>query len=59
MSQQHYKITVEITMYWNENVTLIMWFDVITGLKECEGGVDCLGTEGVLRVSLGCFVSFF
>ncbi|KAJ9538658.1 hypothetical protein OSB04_031391 [Centaurea solstitialis] len=27
-------------------------------LKSCKGGEDCLGTEGVLRVSLGCFVSF-
>ncbi|KAK9130858.1 hypothetical protein Sjap_011345 [Stephania japonica] len=26
-------------------------------LKECHGGSNCLGTEGVLRVSLGCFVS--
>ncbi|KAE9462798.1 hypothetical protein C3L33_05295, partial [Rhododendron williamsianum] len=25
-------------------------------LKECEGGKECLGTEGVLRVSLGCFI---
>ncbi|OIV93477.1 hypothetical protein TanjilG_18693 [Lupinus angustifolius] len=27
-------------------------------LKGCNGGKDCLGAEGVLRVSLGCFVSF-
>ncbi|KAI7728304.1 hypothetical protein M8C21_019823 [Ambrosia artemisiifolia] len=27
-------------------------------LKSCQGGKDCLGTEGVLRVSMGCFVSF-
>ncbi|KAB1201415.1 putative serine incorporator [Morella rubra] len=27
-------------------------------LKGCKGGRDCLGAEGVLRVSLGCF-SFF
>lgn len=35
-------------MYWTEP----------TGLKGCNGGKDCLGAEGVLRVSLGCFVSF-
>lgn len=23
-------------------------------LKECKGGRDCLGAEGVLRVSMGC-----
>ncbi|RXI05901.1 hypothetical protein DVH24_017943 [Malus domestica] len=28
-------------------------------LKGCHGVKDCLGAEGVLRVSLGCFVSFF
>ncbi|KAI7987848.1 putative serine incorporator [Camellia lanceoleosa] len=28
-------------------------------LEEFEGGVDCLGTEGVLRVSLGCFLFYF
>ncbi|XAR53311.1 hypothetical protein NMG60_11021829 [Bertholletia excelsa] len=28
-------------------------------LKECEGGKECLGTEGVLRVSLGCFIFYF
>ncbi|XP_002965853.2 probable serine incorporator [Selaginella moellendorffii] len=28
-------------------------------LKGCQGGHDCLGSEGVLRVSLGCFVFFF
>ncbi|XP_021903225.1 probable serine incorporator [Carica papaya] len=28
-------------------------------LKNCKGGVDCLGTEGVLRVSLGCFSFYF
>lgn len=27
-------------------------------LKECEGGKECLGTEGVLRVSLGCFIFY-
>lgn len=27
------------------------------GLKGCKGENDCLGGEGVLRVSLGCFVS--
>ncbi|KAJ7549879.1 hypothetical protein O6H91_07G073200 [Diphasiastrum complanatum] len=27
--------------------------------KGCEGGHDCLGSEGVLRVSFGCFVFFF
>ncbi|KAH9608612.1 hypothetical protein KSS87_000730 [Heliosperma pusillum] len=26
--------------------------------KECHGGSDCAGTEGVLRVSLGCFLFF-
>lgn len=28
-------------------------------LKSCKGGDDCLGTEGVLRVSLGCFMFYF
>ncbi|GAB4832948.1 hypothetical protein Ancab_006968 [Ancistrocladus abbreviatus] len=28
-------------------------------LGGCNSGVDCLGTEGVLRVSLGCFIFFF
>lgn len=28
-------------------------------LKGCQGGHDCLGTEGVLRVSLGCFIFYF
>lgn len=27
-------------------------------LKGCQGGHDCLGTEGVLRVSLGCFLFY-
>lgn len=27
-------------------------------LKGCEGGRDCLGAEGVLRVSLGCFTFY-
>ncbi|MCO5590850.1 hypothetical protein L7F22_044825 [Adiantum nelumboides] len=27
-------------------------------LKGCEGGHDCLGSEGVLRISLGCFIFF-
>ncbi|XP_047308058.1 probable serine incorporator [Impatiens glandulifera] len=28
-------------------------------LKDCKGGEDCMGTEGVLRVSLGCFLFYF
>ncbi|CAI9100294.1 OLC1v1037263C3 [Oldenlandia corymbosa var. corymbosa] len=28
-------------------------------LKECKGGKECLGAEGVLRVSLGCFLFYF
>ncbi|XP_059638097.1 uncharacterized protein LOC132280012 [Cornus florida] len=28
-------------------------------LKGCHGGKDCLGTEGVLRVSMGCFTFYF
>lgn len=32
-------------------------FAVQADLKGCEGGHDCLGSEGVLRISLGCFVS--
>ncbi|XP_057831577.2 uncharacterized protein LOC131042255 isoform X2 [Cryptomeria japonica] len=32
---------------------------VITDLKGCQGGHDCLGTEGVLRVSMGCFIFHF
>ncbi|GMH04630.1 hypothetical protein Nepgr_006470 [Nepenthes gracilis] len=35
------------------------YLDVNTGFKGCQGGLDCLGTEGVLRVSLGCFIFFF
>ncbi|KAL5768887.1 hypothetical protein ACOSP7_015433 [Xanthoceras sorbifolium] len=27
-------------------------------LKNCKGGPNCLGAEGVLRVSLGCFVFY-
>ncbi|KAJ7522045.1 hypothetical protein O6H91_19G080800 [Diphasiastrum complanatum] len=27
-------------------------------LKGCEGGHNCLGSEGVLRISLGCFMFF-
>ncbi|KAI9128680.1 hypothetical protein K1719_000163 [Acacia pycnantha] len=27
-------------------------------LKGCDGGRDCLGAEGVLRVSFGCFIFF-
>ncbi|CAM8942518.1 hypothetical protein QQ045_014310 [Rhodiola kirilowii] len=30
-----------------------------TGLHECKGVRDCLGGEGVLRVSLGCFIFYF
>jgi len=30
---------------------------VRAGLKVCQGARYCLGAEGVLRVSLGCFVS--
>jgi hypothetical protein len=29
------------------------------GLKVCQGARYCLGAEGVLRVSLGCFLFFF
>ncbi|XP_054816823.1 LOW QUALITY PROTEIN: uncharacterized protein LOC129316424 [Prosopis cineraria] len=27
-------------------------------LEGCDGGKDCLGAEGVLRVSLGCFIFY-
>ncbi|KAK9269043.1 hypothetical protein L1049_000811 [Liquidambar formosana] len=27
-------------------------------MKQCQGGQDCLGAEGVLRVSLGCFTFY-
>ncbi|OWM89923.1 hypothetical protein CDL15_Pgr012560 [Punica granatum] len=30
----------------------------INRLKGCQGTKDCLGTEGVLRVSLGCFTFY-
>ncbi|MBA0756813.1 hypothetical protein Gotri_019958 [Gossypium trilobum] len=33
-------------------------FPEMERLKNCQGGRGCLGAEGVLRVSLGCFVSF-
>ncbi|MFQ6638377.1 hypothetical protein Gotur_016135 [Gossypium turneri] len=32
-------------------------FPEMEKLKNCQGGRGCLGAEGVLRVSLGCFVS--
>ncbi|KAK9071294.1 hypothetical protein SSX86_009862 [Deinandra increscens subsp. villosa] len=28
-------------------------------LKTCEGVGDCIGAEGVLRVSMGCFIFYF
>lgn len=28
-------------------------------LRGCQGGHDCLGSEGVLRLSMGCFIFFF
>lgn len=28
-------------------------------LKGCKGGIKCLGAEGVLRVSFGCFMFYF
>ncbi|MQL95532.1 hypothetical protein Taro_028200 [Colocasia esculenta] len=28
-------------------------------LKGCHGAKECLGAEGVLRISLGCFIFFF
>ncbi|XP_047327404.1 probable serine incorporator isoform X1 [Impatiens glandulifera] len=31
---------------------------VFKRLNGCEGGVNCMGTEGVLRVSLGCFLFY-
>ncbi|RID72046.1 hypothetical protein BRARA_C03954 [Brassica rapa] len=31
----------------------------VTKFKNCKGGENCLGTEGVLRVSLGCFLFYF
>ncbi|XP_010513493.1 PREDICTED: probable serine incorporator [Camelina sativa] len=31
----------------------------VTIFKNCKGGENCLGTEGVLRVSLGCFLFYF
>lgn len=29
----------------------------VAELQGCDGGRDCSGAEGVLRVSFGCFVS--
>lgn len=37
---------------------MVIFDTLMTGLKECDGGGDCLGAEGVLRISMGCFVSF-
>ncbi|GMI89498.1 hypothetical protein like AT3G24460 [Hibiscus trionum] len=34
-------------------------FPEMEKLKNCRGGRGCLGAEGVLRVSLGCFAFFF
>ncbi|CAH8261705.1 unnamed protein product [Arabidopsis lyrata] len=31
----------------------------VTKFKNCKGGENCLGTDGVLRVSLGCFLFYF
>ncbi|KAG7626436.1 Serine incorporator/TMS membrane protein [Arabidopsis thaliana x Arabidopsis arenosa] len=31
----------------------------VTRFKNCKGGENCLGTDGVLRVSLGCFLFYF
>ncbi|KAJ4894487.1 Serinc-domain containing serine and sphingolipid biosynthesis protein [Raphanus sativus] len=31
----------------------------VTKFKNCKEGENCLGTEGVLRVSLGCFLFYF
>ncbi|KAL9261697.1 putative serine incorporator [Drosera capensis] len=30
-----------------------------SGFEGCKGGGECLGAEGVLRVSFGCFIFFF
>ncbi|ERN03923.1 probable serine incorporator [Amborella trichopoda] len=35
------------------------FLDEFKRFEECEGGRYCLGTEGVLRVSLGGFIFFF
>ncbi|GLU09836.1 hypothetical protein SLE2022_266750 [Rubroshorea leprosula] len=34
------------------------FFTDIEKLKDCKGGHGCLGADGVLRISLGCFLSF-
>ncbi|KAA3457787.1 putative serine incorporator isoform X1 [Gossypium australe] len=34
-------------------------FPEMERLKNCQGGRGCLGAEGVLRVSLGCFAFYF
>ncbi|KAK5829857.1 uncharacterized protein LOC108454803 isoform X2 [Gossypium arboreum] len=34
-------------------------FPEMEKLKNCQGGRGCLGAEGVLRVSLGCFAFYF
>ncbi|CAH8334423.1 unnamed protein product [Eruca vesicaria subsp. sativa] len=31
----------------------------VTKFNKCKDGENCLGTEGVLRVSLGCFLFYF
>ena len=30
---------------------------ICADLKACRGGMECLGSDGVLRLSFGCFVS--
>lgn len=42
--------------YWLTRLMMFLCLD--EELKGCYGTRDCLGAEGVLRVSLGCFVSF-
>ena len=39
-------------------IAWILTYIESTGLKGCKVGKDCLGADGVLRVSMGCFVSF-
>ncbi|XP_019705090.1 uncharacterized protein [Elaeis guineensis] len=39
--------------------SLFLDFNLYAGLKSCHGARYCLGAEGVLRISFGCFSFFF
>jgi hypothetical protein len=46
----------EISSTKNLFLMNIWW---VADLSDCGGEANCIGSEGVLRLSLGCFVSSF